>query len=574
MPIAVKKITDYRKIDNKLVEVHPKTEASQVITSSGSLDDAVINIAAKANTAFTATATQADGTTFDFSVTHPSQTAYPSGISSQSAAFGSSFNILSVKTDSTGHVTQIASAAVSLPALPDANASSAGIVKLSDSTSGTAAAASGKTAATPKAVSDALTAAKTYADGLVTAAMHYKGTVGSGGTVPTLPTSGVAVGDTYRVTSAGTYAGETCEVGDMIIALTTTPTWSIVQNNIDVFGSATASASGSIGMVPAPPAGAQNKVLAGNGTWVDQTANTDTKVTNTLATTSKAYVTGTTTATTNTGTQVFDTGVYLTSSAGEIAATNFLGKINGHTVSADVPADAVFTDTNTKVTQTVDTSSSTFPILAKNTTSSATVTDTARFAAGIKIKPSENAIIATTFSGALSGNASTATEFSANKTVQLTGDVTGSAASKAGWSVATTLSSTGVTSGSYGPSADASPAHGSSFSVPYFTVDAKGRVTSAATKTITLPADNNTDTKVTQTVTTTSAEYPLLAKATSAVSTVTDTARFAAAVTLNPSTGKITATEYNAFVVASAAPTDSTDISKLAVNGVYTYYYD
>lgn len=53
--------------------------------------------------------------------------------------------------------------------------------------------------------------------------------------------------------------------------------------------------------------------------------NTDTKVTNTLATTTKAYVTGTTSATTNTGTQVFDTGVYLDTTAGKLTATTFNG---------------------------------------------------------------------------------------------------------------------------------------------------------------------------------------------------------------------------------------------------------
>lgn len=53
--------------------------------------------------------------------------------------------------------------------------------------------------------------------------------------------------------------------------------------------------------------------------------NTDTKVTNTLATTTKAYVTGTTLATTNTGTQVFDTGVYLDTTAGQLTATTFNG---------------------------------------------------------------------------------------------------------------------------------------------------------------------------------------------------------------------------------------------------------
>lgn len=51
--------------------------------------------------------------------------------------------------------------------------------------------------------------------------------------------------------------------------------------------------------------------------------NTDTKVTNTLATTTKAYITGTTNATTNTGTQVFDTGVYLDTTAGTLVAKTF-----------------------------------------------------------------------------------------------------------------------------------------------------------------------------------------------------------------------------------------------------------
>lgn len=61
----------------------------------------------------------------------------------------------------------------------------------------------------------------------------FKGTIGTGGTVTALPTSGVVSGDSYRVITAGTYAGETCEVGDIIIAVTDDPTWTIVQTNID-----------------------------------------------------------------------------------------------------------------------------------------------------------------------------------------------------------------------------------------------------------------------------------------------------------------------------------------------------
>ena len=62
--------------------------------------------------------------------------------------------------------------------------------------------------------------------------------------------------------------------------------------------------------------------------------NTDTKVTNTLATTTKAYITGTTSSSTNTGTQVFDTGVYLDTTAGTLVATTFKGALSGNASTA------------------------------------------------------------------------------------------------------------------------------------------------------------------------------------------------------------------------------------------------
>lgn len=109
--------------------------------------------------------------------------------------------------------------------------------------------------------------------------------------------------------------------------------------------------------------------------------------------------------------------------------------------------------------------------------------ETAKFARGDHVHPLQTTV---------SGNAGTATKFASAQSVALTGDVTGSASSQAGWSVTTTLANSGVTAGSYGQAENASPAHKGTFSVPYITVDAKGRITSASTKTITLPADNNT----------------------------------------------------------------------------------
>ena len=52
-------------------------------------------------------------------------------------------------------------------------------------------------------------------------------------------------------------------------------------------------------------------------------STTDTKVTNTLASATKAYITGTTSSNSNTGTQVFDAGVYLDTTPGILVAKAF-----------------------------------------------------------------------------------------------------------------------------------------------------------------------------------------------------------------------------------------------------------
>ena len=94
-------------------------------------------------------------------------------------------------------------------------------------------------------------------------------------------------------------------------------------------------------------------------------------------------------------------------------------------------------------------------------------------------------------SASCTGNAATATQFSANTTVALTGDATGtSAGSKKGWSVPVTLANSGVTAGTYGPSADVTGNNNATISVPQITVDAKGRVTSVTNRTLT--CKNNT----------------------------------------------------------------------------------
>lgn len=157
-------------------------------------------------------------------------------------------------------------------------------------------------------------------------------------------------------------------------------------------------------------------------------------------------------------------------------------------------------DTNNAVTQSVTTASEWRKVLLHYTTNAeggnvpAEVTNKVYAAKGIEVQPSTGTLAATKFKGPLEGNADTTTEFSSVANVTLTGDVSGSASSTKGWDVTTTLVTTGVTAGSYGPSANATPNYGATFNVPYITVDAKGRITAASTKTVKIPASDNTNT--------------------------------------------------------------------------------
>lgn len=56
---------------------------------------------------------------------------------------------------------------------------------------------------------------------------------------------------------------------------------------------------------------------------------TDEKVLNTLSTSTKYYITGTNNAETSTGTQIFDSGVYVTATGGQLSAQRYSFNANG-----------------------------------------------------------------------------------------------------------------------------------------------------------------------------------------------------------------------------------------------------
>ncbi len=159
---------------------------------------------------------------------------------------------------------------------------------------------------------------KEYVDNSFSAndAMRYKGTISySNGVYTTHTTEGdregfpasCSVGDTYRVTTQGTYAGQTCSAGDLIICiqdgtgnnLNTSSYWTAVEANINgkvthkVNGTPyyTYSSSTNAFTIFAPiDGGTEGQVLISNGTqapeWYNQsalTAGSANKVKNSLS---------------------------------------------------------------------------------------------------------------------------------------------------------------------------------------------------------------------------------------------------------------------------------------------------
>lgn len=234
-------------------------------------------------------------------------------------------------------------------------------------------------------------ATKLYVDSQITDklktadAMVYKGTLGTNGTIINLPTANVIRGDTYKVITAGTYAGYACKIGDLLIANSSgsleanSTNWSYVPSGNERettiryatsgVNLTTSAQTGNIIIGAAAIKQVDTSISAGSTSSNLPTTSAvaafveskgyqtkDEKVLNTLNSTQKAYITGTTSTTTNTGTQVFDTGVYLGDVAGELFATTFRGVLVGN-VTGNVSGNAGSADkwkTGRKLTLTGD----------------------------------------------------------------------------------------------------------------------------------------------------------------------------------------------------------------------------
>jgi len=186
-----------------------------------------------------------------------------------------------------------------------------GVVSTNQSASETLYLSQAVTAANPIITKDDLSG--------IVGAMVYKGTVNSNSD---LPTTGVQAGWTYVVATAGTYAGQACEVGDMIIAKDSTPTWNVINGENQVTNSnptivAGASTSSTIATVDGTAITAKVSVTAGSATIASKSGNSITLNTGITQGTN----TGTIANTTGEGTTITLADVAATGAANELTVT-------------------------------------------------------------------------------------------------------------------------------------------------------------------------------------------------------------------------------------------------------------
>lgn len=126
-------------------------------------------------------------------------------------------------------------------------------------------------------------AVKAYVDNLLSSndAMIFKGTLGTGGTITSLPTV-YNTGWAYKIITTGTYAGVSCEVGDMIIAIVDRTTggvnadWTVLQTNTDgIVTGAVSSVDGNIATFN----GTTGKIIKDSGIAVTDIALKSTTIT-------------------------------------------------------------------------------------------------------------------------------------------------------------------------------------------------------------------------------------------------------------------------------------------------------
>lgn len=312
-------------------------------------------------------------------------------------------------------------------------------------------------------------------------AMRFKGTVSSStgnGTLKSWPPTSYEKGDTYKVAEAGTYSGQACEIGDMLIAINdynatsaSNADWTVVQNNITV--STNSSKKGYAAYY------SNTNVIEGidlTTNDVDASGNTTVAVTSVTQdasgkiTVKKATISGVKPAAHTHGNITNDGKIGTTANLAVVTTT-------GGTLTA--------------VDLKVSTASSTSGTALSFVDS---ITQDSRGQINFTKKDIPTVIGATGTQAGTKGLVPAAAI--GQQTYLLTGAGTWMKPYSNGTGLLLdrnnvfSLNTSGVTAGNYGPSKDItlSTTTDGKFNVPYITVDTYGRITAASTKTITMDA--------------------------------------------------------------------------------------
>lgn len=547
------------KITDTVTTYTLPAETSLSVSTTGS-GNAITGITVS-NHAITAT----KGTTF--LTAHPAITTSTDTTSTQTATAGGKVTVVDgVTRDTNGHVTAINTKTVTLPAASTSVSGNAGTAtKLQTartidgiSFDGSAAIShfgTCETAAGTKAKVATVDGTFSLVKG---ATVYIKMTAANSIASPTLNVNGTGDKSIYRygTTAPSTSATSSWNAGAIVQFVYDGSAWFIagwLNNNTtySVMTGASSGAAGANGLVPAPAAGDQAKFLRGDGTWVVPT-NTTYTFTNKAATLAWG------------------------------AATS-VATVGGTDITVALPANP---NTDTKVTQAAAiTTDGAYPVLLGYSTATTAVTNTVNKSSKLTFNPSSGVLTATSFAGngasltALNGsNISTGTV--AVGRLPVMGKATASAGGTAGI----------VPASAAGDQTKFLRADGTwvvptnttySFSNKAATL-AWGTTSTLATVggtdiTVTMPANPNSDTKVTQAAAiTTAGEYPVLLANSTATTAVTNTVNKAAAFTFNPSTGVLSATQFKGSgagltnVPFSALPTGTTATTVAIGNHTHT----
>jgi hypothetical protein len=235
----------------------------------------------EATTSAAGVMSSADKTKLDGIAANANNYTHPTGGANTTITNANGLVLSSITVNSLGHVTAVGSKTLAAADIPNLDAGkitsgtlpvgrggtgatslTSGSILVGGGTNAISAAytvettLTGGTSAIPRA-----DAVKAYVDSLLASndAMIFKGTLGTGGTYTSLPTTH-GVGWTIKVITAGTYAGKVAEIGDMYVSLVTrsgsgntNADWAVIQTNID-------------GAVVGPASAVSGRIATFNGT--------------------------------------------------------------------------------------------------------------------------------------------------------------------------------------------------------------------------------------------------------------------------------------------------------------------